>query len=189
MPMRVLAVPDVYAALTAERPYLPAYTRYRALELIDRDMPEHRPTETAVDLWSCPLLERARRRGTVAPSAGWPARTLASQLNPCKSGVEPAHDQTRLSEEGSDRRRTQCATSRGRERSDRRDGGAAPSHHARAPRGAESCAGPGSTRLNRTSEKASSKISSDISFVVKLGATWGERVALTAGRKEPSLRA
>jgi HD-GYP domain-containing protein (c-di-GMP phosphodiesterase class II) len=34
MPMRVLAVADVYAALTAERPYRPAYTTHRALELI-----------------------------------------------------------------------------------------------------------------------------------------------------------
>jgi HD-GYP domain-containing protein (c-di-GMP phosphodiesterase class II) len=39
MPMRVLAVADVYEALTAERPYRPAYTSDRALELMRSDVP------------------------------------------------------------------------------------------------------------------------------------------------------
>jgi HD-GYP domain-containing protein (c-di-GMP phosphodiesterase class II) len=39
MPMRVLAVADVYEALTAERPYRPAYTSDRALELMRADVP------------------------------------------------------------------------------------------------------------------------------------------------------
>jgi HD-GYP domain-containing protein (c-di-GMP phosphodiesterase class II) len=40
MPMRVLAVADVYEALTAERPYRPAYTSERALELMRSDVPQ-----------------------------------------------------------------------------------------------------------------------------------------------------
>ena len=39
MPMRVLAVADVYAALTVERPYRPAYTPDRALELMRDETP------------------------------------------------------------------------------------------------------------------------------------------------------
>ena len=37
--MRVLAVADVYEALTAERPYRHALTEEAALELIRRDVP------------------------------------------------------------------------------------------------------------------------------------------------------
>ncbi len=40
MPMRVLAVADVYEALTAERPYRPAYTSDRALEMMRSDVPQ-----------------------------------------------------------------------------------------------------------------------------------------------------
>jgi HD-GYP domain-containing protein (c-di-GMP phosphodiesterase class II) len=40
MPMRVLAVADVYEALTAERPYRPAWTPQRALEIMRSDVPE-----------------------------------------------------------------------------------------------------------------------------------------------------
>ena len=39
MPMRVLAVADVYAALTAERPYRQAYAPDRALTLMSADVP------------------------------------------------------------------------------------------------------------------------------------------------------
>jgi HD-GYP domain-containing protein (c-di-GMP phosphodiesterase class II) len=39
MPMRVLAIADVYEALTADRPHRPAYTPDRALELIRADVP------------------------------------------------------------------------------------------------------------------------------------------------------
>ena len=39
MPMRVLAVADVFEALIAERPYRPAYTSTAALELMAADVP------------------------------------------------------------------------------------------------------------------------------------------------------
>ena len=39
MPMRVLAVADVYEALISERPYRPAYTSEAALELMSADVP------------------------------------------------------------------------------------------------------------------------------------------------------
>jgi HD-GYP domain-containing protein (c-di-GMP phosphodiesterase class II) len=39
MAMRVLAIADVYEALTAERPYRPAFTSNRALELMRADVP------------------------------------------------------------------------------------------------------------------------------------------------------
>ena len=39
MPMRVLAVADVYEALTAERPYRPPYAAERALEIMRIDVP------------------------------------------------------------------------------------------------------------------------------------------------------
>jgi HD-GYP domain-containing protein (c-di-GMP phosphodiesterase class II) len=40
MPMRVLAVADVYEALTAERPYRPAFSVDRALEIMRMEVPE-----------------------------------------------------------------------------------------------------------------------------------------------------
>jgi HD-GYP domain-containing protein (c-di-GMP phosphodiesterase class II) len=40
MPMRVLAVADVFSALTADRPYRPAYSSDRALELMRADVPQ-----------------------------------------------------------------------------------------------------------------------------------------------------
>jgi HD-GYP domain-containing protein (c-di-GMP phosphodiesterase class II) len=40
IPMRVLAVADVYEALTAERPYRPAWSSARALEIISLDVPQ-----------------------------------------------------------------------------------------------------------------------------------------------------
>ena len=40
MPMRVLAVADVYAALVVERPYRAAYTPQRALELMNAETPK-----------------------------------------------------------------------------------------------------------------------------------------------------
>jgi HD-GYP domain-containing protein (c-di-GMP phosphodiesterase class II) len=39
LPMRVLAVADVYEALVSERPYRPAHTPERALEMIRADVP------------------------------------------------------------------------------------------------------------------------------------------------------
>ena len=39
MPMRVLAVADVYEALTAERPYRPPYAAERALEIMRIEVP------------------------------------------------------------------------------------------------------------------------------------------------------
>jgi HD-GYP domain-containing protein (c-di-GMP phosphodiesterase class II) len=40
MPMRVLAVADMYAALTADRPYRPAYSPQCALELMHNEAPQ-----------------------------------------------------------------------------------------------------------------------------------------------------
>ena len=40
MPMRVLAVADVYEALTSERPYRPALASDRALEVLRGEVPE-----------------------------------------------------------------------------------------------------------------------------------------------------
>jgi HD-GYP domain-containing protein (c-di-GMP phosphodiesterase class II) len=40
MPMRVLAVADVYEALISDRPYRPAYPWHEALELMRRDVPQ-----------------------------------------------------------------------------------------------------------------------------------------------------
>jgi HD-GYP domain-containing protein (c-di-GMP phosphodiesterase class II) len=40
MPMRVLAVADVYEALISDRPYRPAYPWYEALELVRADVPQ-----------------------------------------------------------------------------------------------------------------------------------------------------
>jgi HD-GYP domain-containing protein (c-di-GMP phosphodiesterase class II) len=40
IPMRVLAIADVYEALTAERPYRPAWSSDRALEIIRLDVPQ-----------------------------------------------------------------------------------------------------------------------------------------------------
>jgi len=45
MPMRVLAVADVYAALTAERPYRPAYPPQRALEMMRTEAPRRLDTD------------------------------------------------------------------------------------------------------------------------------------------------
>jgi putative two-component system response regulator len=39
MPMRVLAIADVYEALISERPYRPAHTSERALQMIRADVP------------------------------------------------------------------------------------------------------------------------------------------------------
>ena len=39
MPMRVLAVADVYEALIADRPYRPAYSASAAIELMRGDVP------------------------------------------------------------------------------------------------------------------------------------------------------
>jgi HD-GYP domain-containing protein (c-di-GMP phosphodiesterase class II) len=56
LPMRVLAVADVYEALTAERPYRHALTEEDALELIRRDVPDrldadaYDALETVIDL-------------------------------------------------------------------------------------------------------------------------------------------
>ena len=55
MPMRVLAVADVYEALTATRPYRPALNEEEALETIRRDVPRrldpdaYEALETVID--------------------------------------------------------------------------------------------------------------------------------------------
>jgi HD-GYP domain-containing protein (c-di-GMP phosphodiesterase class II) len=40
LPMRILGIADVFAALTTDRPYRAAYTYERALEVIRPDVPE-----------------------------------------------------------------------------------------------------------------------------------------------------
>ena len=47
MPMRALAVADVYDALTSERPYRPAHSSERALEVLREEAP-HRLDPDAV---------------------------------------------------------------------------------------------------------------------------------------------
>ena len=47
MPMRALAVADVYDALTSERPYRPAHSSDRALEVLREEVP-HRLDADAV---------------------------------------------------------------------------------------------------------------------------------------------
>jgi len=68
MPMRVLAVADVYAALTAERPYRPAYTPHRALELMGAEAPRR------LDGDACAALNTLVLDQTASAPGRWPAR-------------------------------------------------------------------------------------------------------------------
>lgn len=98
----VLAVADVYGALTSERPYRPARGSDDALEIIRGDVP-HRLDEEAVEaLESLPeassrasysqLDERQPRRATAACSSRtgtWPARSSVwvTSAAPCDGGA------------------------------------------------------------------------------------------------------
>ena len=53
IPMRVLAVADVYEALTAERPYRPAWSSDRALEIIRLDVPQRLDQDAFAALKDC----------------------------------------------------------------------------------------------------------------------------------------
>ena len=68
MPMRVLAVADVYAALTAERPYRPAYSPQRALELMHNEAPRRIDGEAFAALNTLVLDQAATAKRR------WPAR-------------------------------------------------------------------------------------------------------------------
>jgi HD-GYP domain-containing protein (c-di-GMP phosphodiesterase class II) len=67
MPMRALAVADVYEALTSARPYRPARSSERALELIHLDTP-HRLDADAVS-----VLEKILRNSSATPVNRLPA--------------------------------------------------------------------------------------------------------------------
>ncbi len=60
MPMRVLAVADVYAALVAERPYRAAYTPERALELMRGEAPKRLDSNATAVLENVVLDQMAR---------------------------------------------------------------------------------------------------------------------------------
>jgi putative nucleotidyltransferase with HDIG domain len=60
-PMRVLAVADVYEALTAQRPYREALTPHAAFEIIDRDVP-HKLDRTAREALAASLAPARRPR-------------------------------------------------------------------------------------------------------------------------------
>lgn len=70
MPMRVLAVADVYEALISERPYRPAYTSEVALELMGADVPARLDADAFAALkallteWTA---ETGRRTASVRP--------------------------------------------------------------------------------------------------------------------------
>ena len=67
MPARALAVADVYAALTAERPYRPAYPSHRALEVMRPDAPGR------LDGDAFAALNAVARDEPVTAESGWPA--------------------------------------------------------------------------------------------------------------------
>jgi HD-GYP domain-containing protein (c-di-GMP phosphodiesterase class II) len=67
LPMRVLAMADVYEALTADRPYRPPLAPEEALAMIDRDVPHRldRDVRHALEVHlaaSRPILRAARAR-------------------------------------------------------------------------------------------------------------------------------
>jgi putative nucleotidyltransferase with HDIG domain len=67
MPMRVLAVADVYEALISERPYRPAHTPERALEMIRDDVPLRLDADAFEALTA--LLDESNTRFTRPPSS------------------------------------------------------------------------------------------------------------------------
>ncbi len=77
MPMRVLAVADVYAALTVERPYRPAYTTHRALELMRTESPRRLDSDAFAALNTLVLDQPASVRKRWAAGARPPAPGVA----------------------------------------------------------------------------------------------------------------
>jgi HD-GYP domain-containing protein (c-di-GMP phosphodiesterase class II) len=80
MPMRVLAVADVYEALTSERPYRAALSPERALELMRPDVPEGLDPDAFAALQT--LIRRGQVRMPAGPLTGTPRRRLTSALPP-----------------------------------------------------------------------------------------------------------
>ena len=75
MPMRALAVADVYDALTSERPYRPAHSSERALEVLRSEAPRRLDSDAVGRSKRCwpardtPLSRRTRRSPTRRRSA------------------------------------------------------------------------------------------------------------------------
>jgi HD-GYP domain-containing protein (c-di-GMP phosphodiesterase class II) len=67
IPMRVLAVADVYEALISERPYRPAHTPQRALDMIRADVPSRLDADAFEALIT--LLDQSDTRFTGPPSS------------------------------------------------------------------------------------------------------------------------
>jgi HD-GYP domain-containing protein (c-di-GMP phosphodiesterase class II) len=68
-PMRVLAVADVYEALTADRPYRPAWSADRALEIIRLEVPR-RLDRDSFDVLDRGIARAAFGNGGATRSAG-----------------------------------------------------------------------------------------------------------------------
>ena len=77
MPMRTLAVADVYAALTVERPYRPAYTPQRALELMQTQAPRRLDGDAVAALTTIVLDQAAGARSRWPSGARPPAPGVA----------------------------------------------------------------------------------------------------------------
>jgi HD-GYP domain-containing protein (c-di-GMP phosphodiesterase class II) len=77
MPMRVLAVADVYAALTVERPYRPAYPPYRALEMMRAQAPRRLDGDAFAALETLVLDRDASDEGGSLSGAQPPAPGVA----------------------------------------------------------------------------------------------------------------
>jgi HD-GYP domain-containing protein (c-di-GMP phosphodiesterase class II) len=59
MPMRVLAIADVYDALTAQRPYRPACSPQQALEIIHNEVPRRLDSDAFAALQTLATSRRA----------------------------------------------------------------------------------------------------------------------------------
>jgi HD-GYP domain-containing protein (c-di-GMP phosphodiesterase class II) len=74
MPMRVLAIADVYEALTSERPYRATFTPERALELMRPDVPGALDPDAFAALET--LVRRGHARTALGPLTGRPERPV-----------------------------------------------------------------------------------------------------------------
>jgi HD-GYP domain-containing protein (c-di-GMP phosphodiesterase class II) len=74
IPMRVLAVADIYEALTSERPYRAAYPPERAIELMRPDVPDALDLDAFAALEA--LVRRGRARAALGPLTGKPQRSV-----------------------------------------------------------------------------------------------------------------
>jgi HD-GYP domain-containing protein (c-di-GMP phosphodiesterase class II) len=78
MPMRILAVADVYAALTVARPYRPAYAPHRALELMRTEVPQRLDRDAFAAL-NTVVRDPAAASAETPWGAGAQARTTGRQ--------------------------------------------------------------------------------------------------------------